>query len=325
MKRLLILVFCALCVLGLTACSPSPTAVTVGGNKVDASEYAFYLHYNCAEKEEGSYTKAETNAARKKALDQLVTSEVVRLKCKELQLELSSKQEKALKAEKAALLKSLGGKAAYVKYLKESYLTDRAYDKFQESAAYYQLLYNHVRDESTDSVYTDEALRQYFAENYITLKYIRFSLTDDTGKTLPEEQRKEVRSLAEDVLKQAQAKDADFDALIATYNDDLNMEASPAGLIVSRLEAAGVDYMEPAFLLDDNQIDGIYEGAEGYYILQRTPVNAAYFESNRDYILQSALDWRFSECLNEWKDDAEVIVSGVVDDITLNNMGEYVK
>ena len=47
MKRFSALLLSALLLLCLLAgCSPSPTAVIVGGRKVDASEYAFYLHYN---------------------------------------------------------------------------------------------------------------------------------------------------------------------------------------------------------------------------------------------------------------------------------------
>ncbi|MEA5039323.1 MAG: peptidylprolyl isomerase [Clostridiaceae bacterium] len=327
MKRWLVIALCILCLLSLCACRPSPTAITVGGNRVDASEYAFYLHYNCDEKGAagGAYTDEETAAAREKAIDQIITNEVVRLKCKELGLSFSDEQKESLKAEKAALLDSLGGKSAYVEYLRQAYLTDRAYDKFQEGALYYQMLYDHVSEESEDTVYTDEVLRQYFADSYITLKYIRFSLTDDSGQPLSDSERDTLHTQAEDVLAQAQAEGADFDALVAAYNDDPNMAASPAGMIISRLEAAGVDYMEPAFDLEENQVGGVYECADGYYILQRLPVDAGYFESNRDYIFQSALDWRFSECLTEWKSEADVSVSGVVDDITLNNLGDYVK
>ena len=57
---------------------------------------------------------------------------------------------------------------AATEYLHQAYLTDRAYDKFQENKLWYELLYDHMLEDS--SVYfTDEMLRQYFAENYATL------------------------------------------------------------------------------------------------------------------------------------------------------------
>lgn len=58
----------ALCLLLLSGCSPSPTAVTVGGRKVDASEYAFYLSYNRISTGEASgtilYDEEDTAAAK---------------------------------------------------------------------------------------------------------------------------------------------------------------------------------------------------------------------------------------------------------------------
>ena len=79
MKRFFALALALACLLALSGCAPSPTAVTVGGRKVDASEYAFYLHYNCDAHEDESvpYTDAETAAARAKALEQITTGEVV--------------------------------------------------------------------------------------------------------------------------------------------------------------------------------------------------------------------------------------------------------
>ena len=51
----------------LSGCSPSPTAITVGSRKVDASEYAFYLNYNRSHSEEDSsilYDESALTTAR---------------------------------------------------------------------------------------------------------------------------------------------------------------------------------------------------------------------------------------------------------------------
>ena len=321
MKRCFALLCCLSLLLCMSGCAPSPTAVTVNGSRVDASEYAFYLRYNSDRQSEADavYTDGETEAARALAMEQIVTGEIVRQKCRELGLALSDEQKAALEEEKTALIESLGGKAAYVEYLKESCLTDRAYDKFQESALYYQRLYDHISEET---VYTDEALRQFFSDSYITLKYIRFPTVNDYGQPLADNVLEAVRVLAEEVLARAQSGDEDFDLLVQSFGGAYN---GSTGAIVSRLEGAGVDYIEMAFLLDPNTTDGVYECADGYYILQRLPVDATYYESNRDYIRQSALDWAFSQQLSAWKADTQVTTAGVVEDITLNNVHDYVK
>ena len=176
-----LVLLCALLLPLLCGCSPSPTAVTVGNRKVDASEYAFYLNYNRLSTGEESGTvlfDEEDNAlAREAALDQILTGEVVRLKCEEFGLELSANQRKALQSSKEQLVESLGGKAAYLKYLQQSCLTDRAYDKFQENDYYSAMLYNYMMTDS-ESYYTDESLRQYFTTHYATVKYIFFSFLD---------------------------------------------------------------------------------------------------------------------------------------------------
>ena len=149
----------------LSGCSPSPTAITVGSRKVDASEYAFYLNYNRSHSEEDSsilYDESALTTAREAAIQQITTNEVVRIKCEELGLTLSDSQKSILEANKKQLIESLGGTAKYLEYLKQSCLTDRAYDKFQENECYYDLLYQYMLQDS-ESYFTDETLRQYFS------------------------------------------------------------------------------------------------------------------------------------------------------------------
>jgi len=103
------------------------------------------------------------------------------------------------------------------------------------------------------------------------------------------------------------------------------MISSPEGLVISHLEASSIDYLLPAFDLASGEVGGVYESADGYYIVQRLPVSAEYFDANREYILQSAGDWHFSQLLAEWKAAAKVSTAKVVSQIDLTNYMEYVK
>ena len=82
----------ALCLLG--GCSPSPTAIVVGKNKVDAAELAFYLEYNRLnlQSQDGSTEEEDADPsleeAKEAALEQIVTAEIVRQQCDKLGLEL---------------------------------------------------------------------------------------------------------------------------------------------------------------------------------------------------------------------------------------------
>lgn len=326
MKKLSALLLSSLMLLLLlTGCSPSPTAVIVGGRKVDASEYAFYLHYNRANTDEDPSTLVHSadalKTARASALDQIVTNEVVRLKCKELGLELSKETRAALKSDKEQLINELGGKAAYLDYLRQSNLTDRAYDKFQENERYYALLSDYVQKDGK-TYFTDERLRLYFADHYAMVKFIYFSDIDESGELLPLEDRLEKKDLALRVLELAQAPDADFDALMEEYNED---PAMTAGYPVGELEAASTYYLTTLFRLEENQVSDLLTRQDGWYILKRCPLSASFYEENRQEIMNAAIDWRFDQELDEWKQGYSVTVEKIVDEITLENLTDYIK
>ena len=305
-KLIAILLAAALCAALLCGCSPSPTAVTVGGRKVDASEYAFYLYYNRPDASASGtvvYDDAAMEAVRQAALDQIVTNEVVRLKCDSLGLTLSQAQKDALKEEKDALIESLGGKAAYLEYLHQAYLTDRAYDKFQENKLWYELLYDHMLEDAT-------------------VECICISTLDDEGQPLSAQELRAKAQLAASVAAQAQAEDADFEALWLEYNEDPSV---PMDVPLGRQEAESTYYLETLFDLAEGQVSNPIEEEDGFYILKRCPLSVSYYDENQAEIYQEALDWRFSQLLDEWKTEYSVSQQPVIQKITLNNLTDYIK
>ena len=318
-----LMLLCALLLPLLCGCSPSPTAVTVGDRKVDASEYAFYLNYNRLSTGEESGTvlfdEEDNAAAREAAIQQIVTGEVVRLKCEELGLELSDTQRQTLRSAKEQLIESLGGKSAYLRYLQQSCLTDRAYDKFQENDYYSTLLYNYMMTDSED-YYTDESLRKYFTEHYATVKYIFFSFLDEDGNELDEEARRHILDLADTLCRQA--ADANFDELMAQYNEDVTMTS---GFPISMLEAASTEYLTTLFDLEENGVSQPIVQEDGCYILKRCPVPAGYYDENQREIFLAACNDRFEQSMAQWKTEYPVKVAGVVNDINLSNLTDYVK
>ena len=325
-KYLAFVLVAALCLLLLSGCSPSPTAVTVGGRKVDASEYAFYLNYNRISTGEASgtilYDEEDTAEAKAAALEQIVANEVVRLKCKEFGLELTDEQKETLKRNKEFLVESLGGTAVYLEYLKQSVLTDRAYDKLQENDYYAQLLYDYMTADS-EAFFTDEALRRYFAEHYATAKYIYISLLDDEGQRLDKEVRDNLLETAIGILEQAKLPETSFEALMTEYNQDLTMTTE--GVVVGELEALSIEYLDTLFLLEENAVSSVITTSDGYYILKRCPVPAGYYDEHQTDIFLAACDDRFGDSMEVWKTEYTVTVSKVVDKINLSNLNEFVK
>lgn len=323
MKKLFLVLSLLLTAALLASCSGTRTAVTVGKNKIDEAEYAFYLNYN---RLAGSTATEEVNIeeAREAALWQIVSNEVVRIKCRELGLTLSKEQKAELAQDKKNFIEILGGKAKYLSYLKDSCLTDRSYDKVAENELYLNMLFDYVCSDENEA-YTDEQLRRFFADNYIGVKYIFLSATDDEGELLPFFEMTKIKAQAEEVLKKAQAEDADFDELINQYSDDLFVTGGSEGIIVSRLEAEGQSYLEGAFELAPLAAGGVFEDSTGFYIVKRLPVDASYYEENRSYINDTAQSMRFAELLEGWCNDASVTVKRGVNKITFDNLKKYVR
>lgn len=301
----------------LFGCVTSPTAIKINGVSVDASEVAFYLHYN---KNAGSLE--DVKAA---ALSQISTAELVRQKCKSMKLTLTKEQKETLKQEKEALIEQLGGTAAYLEYLNASVLTDRGYDKFQENSLYYQLLYNAVHEKNKD-IYTGEYLGQFFTSNYLAIRYIAVSRLDNDGNPLSETEDAAQKAKAEQALSAMLADNADLDAIIDEYNEDPEMMGGTEPMVLSRSATAKeYPFLLPAFELEPGDFDGIYTTDSGYYILIRSALSANYYSEHAEEIYYNAVDATFAAQIEAWKEESRITTTRVFDKMTLENLTDYLK
>ena len=360
MKKRFALPACACLLALLSGCSPSPEAITVDGRDVDAAELAFYMEYNRLNLEnrtgtaqaDGTYDEQTTQQVKEESLDQIVTAEVVLIQQDSYQvtenriyteqdtfqlgesaavridtdgLELTDADEKALKENKDALIEEHGGTAGYLEFLQASAMTDRVYDKFQANVYYYDKLYNYLVGDEGEYAYSDEELRQFFADHYAQVQYIRFSLLDDQGEPLSDSEAAAQLEEAQRVLRLAQTPGCNFTALLGQYNDDTYMSANADGIVISHSQISGSPQFDELLSLENNEVGGVYEGADGYYIVKRLPLTAAYYDNNREAIQQEARDAKFNELLDGWKEDATVHTSKVYAKMDLENLWDYVK
>lgn len=331
MKRIGALGACCLLLAGLGGCSPSPVAVTVDGDKADAAELAFYLEYNRLnladqpEDETGEYDPETVETVKEQALEQIVTAQIVRIKCREFGLKLTEDEKDQLKESKQELIEAHGGKAGYLAYLNENAMADRVYDKFQANALYYDKLYDYLVGPGGEYDFSDVELRQFFADNYAQVQYIRFALTDMEGDPLDQAEGRRAMERAQQVMAQAQAPGADFAQLVESYNDDPYMSENAGGIVVTASQCAASPQFAELFTLAEGQIGGVYTGPDGYYVLKRLPVSAAYFDENQDAVLQEARDSKFNQLLDQWKAEANVKTASVFDKMNLSNLRDYVK
>ena len=324
-RTLLLLLLLVLTCLLLCSCRGKSAVLTVNGVKIDGAEYAFYLHFNRLRlfDHQSGYTNAELMEARQASIMQIVTAETVRAKCRELGLELSDVQKAELGRERSQLTETLGGAKAMKRYLKDSCLTPRSYDKLREHDLYYSLLFDRFCGE-IGAQYTEERLREYYSDNYATVKYIRLSLLTDSGERVSEKEEAKLRELAKEVELKAAAGE-DFDTLIYRYSDDRAATGGSEGVIISRLAADGQSYLQAAFDLQDGQTSGVIEQSDGLYIVRRDRAGEGFFEPNIDSIRLTACREEFENALTEWASGATVTVKKRMDKINFTNLRKYVR
>jgi len=327
MKKTVALILCTIiCTLAFSACRGTGKALTVNGREVDQAEFAFYLNFNRLSlfSNKSKYTKDELARARAEAITQIVANETVRAKCKELGLEPTKEQKAEVKSNKKAFVSSIGGEKKYQQYLKESCLTDRGYLKLLENDLYYELLHDYVAENSIEAL-TDEELKQFFLENYICVKYIRLSCTDEEGQPKSDKEMDALWSLAQQVSKKAARGEVSFDALIYQYSDDANVPGGSEGIIVSVLDAKNQPYLEAAFNLSDNGTSEVITDGDSLFIVKRLPVSAEYYEENRSYINETAVNLSFAGILEEWTAQAIVKTENAINKINFENLKKYVR
>lgn len=310
----------ALCLLG--GCSPSPTAVVVGKNKVDAAELAFYLEYNRLnlQSQDGSTEEEDADPsleeAKEAALEQIVTAEIVRQQCDKLGLDLSKEEKEDLKQNKDELIEAQGGTAGYLKYLRQSAMADRVYDKFQENTLYYDKLYDHMVGVGGEYSFSDVDLRQFFSENYATVQYIRLAFSSAPERGMDR---------AQTILDQAQVPGADFTQMVALYNDDPYMTENVQGIVMTASQCANSPQFETVFELEEGEITGVLVGTDGYYIVKRLPLAVTYYDENQEAILQEARDVQFNELLEKWTEEASVRTTDIYKKMDFDNLWDYVE
>lgn len=323
------LILLSLCFLLLSGCVSSPVVVNINGDKIDGSEFAYYLNYELASYENAEeLTKDEIEKIKETALETAINNTIVLQKCEEFGLELTDEEEDEIKALRDEFITDLGGSAKYLEFLRESALNDRVYKKTQKQGYYHSKLMSYLT-ENTDQPesigFTDETLRKFFSENYIKIKYICMSTLTEDGEVLTDEEYDEQLNLARIVAEGSKEPGKDFDLLIEKYNDDYRMRIYPEGFVYSELELENEEVFYHALELEENEIDGPYASSDGFYIIKRYPVDAGYFDNHHDEILNEATDMKYEMLLESWKANAVVKVSDTYNSIDASNYKTFIK
>lgn len=330
--RICALALAASIALLFTACSDDgKTVMTVGKVKVPASEYAYYIKSTLSSLEtygldisalgEEEYKSLE-DSFKENAYAQCVRSAVVQNKAEELGLKLTSDDKKQLKENKNNVIAQMGGNAAFKQELTAAGMPESFFDKMSEISLLYEKLYTHYYGEAGEFALTQEEVRAYFEENYVTVKHILRKTIDDSNAPLSDEAAAQKKEEADAVYTEIMAG-ADFDTLMKENTEDPGLATNPNGYTFSQDESYDPVFKQKAFELEIGEVSEPVLGSSGYHIIKRVPLDETYWTEKEAELTAMIAQNALEDKIREWTEGYEITKTEEYDNITLKNIDLY--
>lgn len=310
----------------------APVVMTVNGDEVCADEYAGYMLYNMAyyanmyaqfgmtDVWSDEYAAATLGSSMPAAAkDQSVYARVVLQKFNELGLKLTYDQEKQMTQLRQDSIDSMSYDA-YTKQIANFGFSDQSYSNFMYISQCYNALNDYYFGENGANVPSDDELRQYFADNYLAAKHILISTVDSmTGETIRTDA--EAKAEAQKILDRINAGE-DYDALMNEYSEDPGLAGNPDGYIFTEGEMV-TEFYDGAKALAEDEVSGLVKSDYGYHIIKRVPLDVDGQFENYKPLLTTAVAGTMDDLLTQWMEEADVQTTEVYDEITYQNVREY--
>lgn len=310
----------------------APVVMTVNGDEVCADEYAGYMLYNMAyyanmyaqlgmsDVWNDEYAAATLGSSMPAAAkDQSVYARVVLQKFNELGLKLTYDQEKQMTQLRQDSIDSMSYDA-YAKQIANFGFSDQSYSNFMYISQCYNALNEYYFGENGANVPSDDELRQYFTDNYLAAKHILISTVDSmTGETIRTDA--EAKAEAQKILDRINAGE-DYDTLMNEYSEDPGLAGNPDGYIFTEGEMV-TEFYDGAKALAEDEVSGLIKSDYGYHIIKRVPLDVDGQFENYKPLLTTMVAGTMDDLLTQWMEEADVQTTEVYDEITYQNVREY--
>lgn len=310
----------------------APVVMTVNGDEVQADEYAGYMLYNMmyyadmyaqfgmTDVWSDEYAAATLGSSMPAAAkDQSVYARVVLQKFDELGLKLTYDQQKEMNELRQGTIDMLGYDG-YLNQIGTYGFSDKSYSNFMYISQCYQALNDYYFGENGANVPSDDELRQYFADNYISAKHILISTVDSTtGETIRTDE--EAKAEAQKILDRINAGE-DFDTLMNELSEDPGLAGNPDGYIFTEGDMV-TEFYDAAKALGEGEVSGLVQSDYGYHIIKREPLDIDGQFENYKGLLVTASAGTMDELLTQWMQEADVQTTETYDEITYQNVRDY--
>ncbi|MBE7042781.1 MAG: hypothetical protein E7399_04715 [Ruminococcaceae bacterium] len=268
--------------------------------KLDEYEYYFYTAAVMAEQEPSYWeTRKRAKELQNQAFELLQTDRLYPLLMEELGLalspELKKEQKKALEE-----FEQNRNTPLFQYQLMSKGITESLQKSLITADSCKKALQEYVAEQTEYDTLYEKALEIY-EDSYVKVRWIRFSLVDDKGNPLSQEEQEQLRTKSYGIYQQLQS-DRSFEQMqdslwgekhILVYDQLLKKGQMPDSL------------EEVAFALEVNEIGNLVETEQAIFLMQRIDAEEG-FASQQQAMLFQAQEKLFEEWIDSWRKEYPV-------------------
>ena len=277
-------------------------AATMNGQEIKLDEYQYYLYTAASTAEqEPSYWENKKNGKelQKQALELIQTDRMYPLLTEELGISLSAH----IVREKNQALDEFEQKRDTPKFryqLQSKGITEELWESLIVSDSCRKALEEYVTQQTEYDVLYQRA-QEIYRDSYVSVRWIRFSLIDQAGNPLPNEEQEQLRTKSYGVYQQLQSGQS-FDKM----QDSLSGEKQI--LVYNQLLTKGqmMDSLEEAaFALELNEVSDPVETEQAIFLMQRIEAEDG-FDSQKQEMLYQARQQIFDEWIDSYRKEYRI-------------------
>jgi foldase protein PrsA len=291
----------------------------LGGDPLTKAEYRYYLKtglYDVAPYlSEENYTEylgsdaggiSMEESLKNVILDNAKQIRAIESKYAELGLDFEENSEEDFKEALLDAFAYYGGEEVLREMLEEEGLEYSVFERQQKAAVMADAVeYELFQKPGAPHAVTEEELREAYGANYVYVKHILVSTSDENAQPLSEEARGERKAAAENLLARARAGE-DFESLASAYGDRAGVQIYAEGYPITRGETDAI-FEEAAFALAPGEISELTESRYGFHIIEGCPLEyGAAYENIKEDVSRTARYAKMQDLMREWVNDMEI-------------------
>ena len=319
MKKTLICALALVLVVGmLSGCGfDANTVATVNGEKISKDLYTFFLTQVKMQlasqhgiEDDAAWESAEIDgkkaidAAKDKALDEIVNQLIIIQRAKDDGIKLTDDQKKTVQTQIDNNIQQSGGAEAFDGMLTENGLTMVLYQTLMNNS-YIQNLY---ADKNITT--TGNSFNEAYDRDVSLVKHILIQTVDEERQPLPDDQILAAEAKANALLVRAQNGE-DFDALVADNSEDPGSKSQPDGYYIYEGSGMVAEFEAASLRLAVGEISDIVKTSFGYHIIKRYPDEA---RGGAQQYLGTYKAAKMQELAEKFKVDAKIKINKEVYD-----------